>query len=344
MKAVQFGGVGRAETVEVDDATLRDAGDAIIRVEHTAICGSDLHPYRGEWGDPTGQRPGHEFIGTVVEVGPAVHNRRAGERVIVSGAIGCGTCPDCRRGLSAACARGFRVLGIPAMSPYPGGQAEYVTVPNADAGLLPLPDAMSAEAALLLTDNLATGWQGARRAGVGEGHQVAVVGFGPVGMCAAMSARELGAWDVFVIDPVEARRAFATELGCLALDVDDAVEQVTERTGGGADGVIETAGRDASVRAAVAMAHPTARISAVSVPSEPYAVPPAELVGPTQRFVETVASPPRAWREVIPRLGSAAFDRLDDVFSHRMALDDAADAYDLFANHPDACRKILFEP
>ena len=344
MKCVMFSGVRSAKAVEVADPGLRSPKDAILAVERTAICGSDLHPYRGEWGDPEGQRPGHEFIGTIVETGPEVRNRRRSERVLCSGALGCGECAVCAQGLSAACPSGMRVLGIPMMTDYPGGQAEYVAVPSADSGLLPIPETVSSEAALLLTDNLATGWQAAQRAGVREGHCTVVVGFGPVGMCAAMSARELGAWDVFVIDPLARRREFALSLGYQALDATPEAEaEILERTGGGADSVIETAGRDASMRSAVAVAHPTATLSSVSVPSEPYSVEPAERLGSTQRFRSSVASPQRAWPQLLPRLGSPAFARLAEIFSHRLPLEQAAEAYALFSERPEECRKILFD-
>ncbi|MGI9604094.1 MAG: alcohol dehydrogenase catalytic domain-containing protein [Acidimicrobiales bacterium] len=343
MKSVMFTGVGSVETVEVDDPSVRHPADAILDVERSAICGSDLHPFRGEWGDPEGQRPGHEFIGTIVETGPEVRLRNVGERVLCSGAVGCGHCPHCDDGRSAACSAGMRVLGIPALTDYAGGQAEYVAVPAADHCLMPIPEGMSDAAALLLTDNLATGWQGARRAHVHEGDLVAVVGFGPVGMCAALAARLLGAWEIVVVDPVASRRQFATELGFTAFDAGpDTASQVVEHTGGGADAVIESAGRDQSIRAAIDMGHTTARISAVSVPSEPYSAEPAALVGPHQRFVETVASPQRAWPQLMAHLEAPAFARLDDVFSHTMALDDAASAYDLFANQADQCRKVMF--
>ncbi|MCE2389969.1 MAG: alcohol dehydrogenase catalytic domain-containing protein [Proteobacteria bacterium] len=339
-----FSGVRAAETVDVADPVLRSPTDVILSVERTAICGSDLHPYRGEWGDPGGQRPGHEFIGTIVEAGRDVRSRRRGERVLCSGAVGCGECPACAQGLSAACVSGMKVFGIPMMTDYPGGQAEYVAVPSADFSLLPIPEEVAPEAALLLTDNLATGWQAAQRAGVREGNSAVVVGFGPVGMCAAMSARELGAWDLFVIDPLGSRREFAASLGYRAFDATPEAEaEIVELTGGGADCVLETAGRDASMRSAVAVAHPSATISSVSVPSEPYSAEPSERRLPTQRFRSSVASPQRAWPQLIPRLGSPALARLAEIFSHRLPLARSAEAYALFSERPDECRKILFD-
>ena len=342
MKSVMFTAIRTAETVDVAEPSISLPGEAIVQVERTAICGSDLHPYRGEWGDPSGERPGHEFLGTVVAVGADVAHR-LGQRVLVSGAVGCGRCPSCGHGISSACSS-MKVLGIPAMSPYPGGQAELVVVPDADTALLAIPEGVSDEAAILLTDNLATGWQGARRAGVAEGHTVAVVGFGPVGMCAAMAARALGAWEVLVVDPIASRRAFAEELGAVALDADQhTVDAVVERTAGGTDAVIETAGRDAAVRSAIAMAHASARIASVSVPSEPYSQPPEAQLLDTQRYLPTVASPQRAWPQLLDRLDDPAFAHLDDIFSHRFALADATAAYELFDRHPDTCRKVPFD-
>ncbi|WP_420638158.1 zinc-dependent alcohol dehydrogenase [Candidatus Poriferisocius sp.] len=344
MKTVMFTGERRAECVEVEDPAIGAPHEAIIAVERTAICGSDLHPYRGEWGDPTGQRPGHEFMGAIVEVGAEVASYRAGDRVLVSGAVGCGRCASCGQGLSSACPQ-MQVLGIPALTEYPGGQAEFVVVPHADTSLLPIADGMSDEAALLLTDNLATGWQGARRAGITEGDRVAVVGLGPVGMCAVMSARALGAWEVFALDPIPTRRDFAAELGAIPMEsTPDAVAEVLDRTGGGVDAAVETAGRSASVAAAVEVTHAAGRISSVSVASEPYERTPKDLLAPTQRWVESVASPQRAWPQLLPALDSAAFSELDRIFSHRFDLTDAAAAYELFSEHPANCRKVLFAP
>jgi threonine dehydrogenase-like Zn-dependent dehydrogenase len=344
VKSVVFSGVQKAEVVEVPDATIRMPTDAILAVERTAICGSDLHPYRGEWGDPAGQRPGHEFIGQIIEVGGDVRDRRVGERVLSSGAVGCGICAVCAHGLSSACLSGMKVLGLPMLTDYPGGQAEYVVVPSADSALHPIPESVSSEAALLLTDNLATGWQGALRAGVREGSSVVVVGFGPVGMCAAMAARALGAWEIFVVDPIETRREFAKSLGYTALDATKESEvEILERTFGGVDAAVETAGREVSTRMACAVTQASGIVSAVSVSTEEYAHAPIELLKLGQRYRQTTASPQRAWPQLLPRLGDPAFARLPEIFSHRLPLEDAAKAYDLFANHPADCRKVQLE-
>jgi len=345
VKAVVITGVESIEVAEVEDPTLRDEQDAIVQVERMAICGSDLHPYRGEWGDPTGQRPGHELIGTIVEAGSGVRARRVGERVLMSGAVGCGLCSLCGVGLVSKCT-GFSVLGIPMLGDYPGGQSEYVTVPCADSTLWPIPEGVTPEQALLLTDALATGWQGANRGRVREGDSVAIVGFGPIGMCAAMSSRALGAWDVFVLDPLPSRRAFAEELGFQALDPSAAgtPETIRELSSGGVDAAIEAAGRVASLETAIASTHARGTISVVSAPSEPI---PAELPDrllKTQRMVTTTASPQRAWSQLVPRLAEVAFQDADRIFSHRMSLDSAADAYRLFSSRPDHCRKIQLDP
>lgn len=347
MRAVVFEAAGRAATTTVPDAAIANPHEVIVQVDATAICGSDLHPYRGEWGDPAGQRPGHEFIGTVVEVGTDVVRNQVGDRVIVSGSIGCGRCPSCAIDLHASCHAGFVVMGIPSMSAYPGGQAEAVVVPNADTTTRAVPQAMSDEQALLLTDNLATGWQGVERARVREGDTVLVAGFGPVGMCAAMSAVAQGAWQVIVTDPVASRRAFAERLGYAAVDpgVDDAASAVVALAGGaGVDAAIEAAGRSAAVELCLAAAHPSAIVSAISVPSEPYPDDLFASMAPTQRYRTTVASPQRAWGPLLANLDGAAFAGVDEIFSHSMPLDDAAQAYELFANDVDNCRKVQLRP
>lgn len=345
MRAVVITGVESVEVANVEDPVLRHGADAIVQVERMAICGSDLHPYRGEWGDPTGQRPGHEVIGTIVEVGPEVRTRQVGERVLMSGAIGCGACSLCDVGLVSRCA-GFSVLGIPMLGTYPGGQAELVTVPQADGTLWPIPEGVSPEQALLLTDILSTGWQGARRAGVSEGQSVAVVGFGPVGMCAAVSSRALGAWDVLVLDPLPSRRAFAAELGFTAFDplAADTIEAVRAHSSGGVDATIEAAGRNAAMEAAISVTHARGTVSVISAPSEPPSEGLPARLAETQRMLTTTASPQRAWPQLVPKLGEPAFQHIERIFSHRLPLEAAAEAYQLFSSRPDECRKIQLDP
>jgi len=174
MRATVLNGPGDVSLETVDDPTLTGPDGVIVRTSRTAICGSDLHLYHGVMGAP-GVRLGHEFVGEIVEAGPDVRRFRVGDRVLVSGVVGCGRCDGCRSGDPVRCTGGGpRVLGTNVE--LPGGQAELAAVPAADASLHHVPDGITDDAAVLLTDVLPTGYWGARNADVGPGDTVVVMG------------------------------------------------------------------------------------------------------------------------------------------------------------------------
>ena len=187
MRATVLNGPGDVSVESVDEPTLPDAESVIVRITHTAICGSDLHLYHGLHGTP-GLHLGHEFVGEVVEAGADVRTMRVGDQVLVSGVIGCGRCELCRKGEVVRCVTGMpRVFGH--SLDLPGGQAEMAAVPAADTACRVIPEGITAEEAVLLTDILPTGFYGARNAEVKPGDTVAVIGLGPVGVFALQSAQ-----------------------------------------------------------------------------------------------------------------------------------------------------------
>src|ERR1700682_450498 len=217
VKALTFQG---PRTVRVDDVpkpALGGPDDALVRVTTGAICGSDLHLYHERIPIQAGAILGHEFVGVVEEVGAQVSRVKPGDRVVACFFTYCGNCFYCRRGWFAQCesktvfgyGRHFGNLG--------GGQAEYCVAPNADHTLEPIPDAVSDEQALFAGDILATGYFGAERAGVDAGDSVAVIGCGPVGLMAVMSARLMGAARIFAVDMVPSRLEMAERLGAIAI-------------------------------------------------------------------------------------------------------------------------------
>ncbi len=263
MQAVTWQGRGSVRVEDVPEPRLLDARDAIVRVTSSAICGSDLHLVDGAVPSmQPGDVLGHEFMGEVVEAGPAA-GVRAGDRVVVPFPIACGACLACRDGLTAGClnsnpnarlaeaAWGHSPAGIFGYSNllggYAGGQAEYVRVPYADVGPLRL-NGLSDEQALFLGDILPTGYMAAEMCGISEGDVIAVWGCGPVGQFAIRSAHVLGAERVIAIDRVPERLALARAGGAEVLDHSqvDVVEALTELTGGrGPDACIEAVGADA---------------------------------------------------------------------------------------------------
>jgi threonine dehydrogenase-like Zn-dependent dehydrogenase len=258
MKAVVWHGIGDIRLDDVPEPTLRDPHDAIVRITRSAICGTDLHMVRGTMsGMREGTVLGHEAVGVVTEVGDAVRGFSPGDRVLVNSTISCGACRYCRMGHTAQCdvanpngpQAGTSFFGGPEMTgPVDGLQAEYARIPWAQNTLHPLPDTVSDEQAILLSDIFPTGWFGAELAGVRRGDVVAVFGAGIVGQFAAASAFKQGAARVIVVDGEETRLAAALAQHCEIVDfnAEDPVEAIRELTNGiGADAVIDAVGVDA---------------------------------------------------------------------------------------------------
>jgi threonine dehydrogenase-like Zn-dependent dehydrogenase len=266
MKAVCWRGAHEVSVERVPDPSILNPRDAVIRVTSTAICGSDLHLYDGFIPSMVaGDILGHEFMGEVVDTGPAVANLTVGDRVVVPFAIACGGCGFCRRGAFALCdnsnpnawmceklygASGAGLFGYSHLyGGYAGGQAEYVRVPFADVGPMKVPADLSDHQVLFLSDIFPTAYMAAENCNIVPGDTVAVWGCGPVGLLAIKSAYHLGAGRVIAIDRVEERLRVAREV-CLAETIDFAREDVLgrlrEMTGGrGPDSCIDAVGLEA---------------------------------------------------------------------------------------------------
>ncbi len=261
MKAVVYHDVGDIRLDDVAKPVVEQPTDAIIEVTATAICGTDLHFVRGTVpGMKPGTILGHEAVGIVVETGDNVRNLRLGDRVVVPSTVGCGSCSYCRDGYFAQCDNanphgklaGTTFFGGPESSgPLNGLQAEYARIPFANVGLVKLPDDVSDEQAIMLSDIFPTGYFGAKLAEVAPGDTVAVFGCGPVGQFAILSAFQLGAGRVLAVDRVRSRLDKARDLGAETINFDDEdpVEALRELTGGiGPDRVIDAVGVDAESR------------------------------------------------------------------------------------------------
>ncbi|MDH0897583.1 MULTISPECIES: glutathione-dependent formaldehyde dehydrogenase [unclassified Pseudomonas] len=269
MRALTYHGSHDVRVETVADPVMLADDDIILRVTATAICGSDLHLYRGKIPQvKDGDIFGHEFMGEVVDAGPAVTRVSKGDRVVVPFVIACGTCFFCAMDLHAACettnpGRGaiLNKKQIPsgaALFGYshlygglPGGQAEYVRVPKANVGPMKVPGTLQDEQVLFLSDILPTGYQAAVNAGIRPGSSVAIYGAGPVGLMAAACARLLGAEQIFMVDESPYRLEFARQTyGVIPIDfdqVDDPAEAIIERTAGhrGVDAAIDAVGFEA---------------------------------------------------------------------------------------------------
>lgn len=271
MQAVTFQGPGEVRVEERPEPELLADDDAIVRVEATGICGSDLHIYHGRVAIEQGFTLGHEFVGTVVSAGPGVTEVAAGDRVLGCFCSACGSCFFCRRGDYHKCDEG-RVFGHgKALGSLQGAQAELVLVPRANLTLRRVPAGMSDDAALFAGDVMGTGWHAVDQAHVRPGDSVAVLGLGPVGLCAVQAARASGAANVIAIDSVADRLALAESFGAQAVHLteDDpraAVKAATE--GRGVDATVDAVGHPDVLDMACRITRKAGTVSAIGVYAE----------------------------------------------------------------------------
>ena len=259
MKAVVFYGVGDIRLSEEPDPEIRERTDAIVRMTASSICGTDLHLVRGTVpGMEPGTILGHEGVGLVEELGPDVRHLNVGDRVVVASTIACGTCSYCRAGYFAQCDQanpngpraGTAFFGGPkATGSFGGLQAERARIPYANVGLIKLPDEVSDEQAIMLSDIVPTGYFGADLAEIRTGDTVAVFGCGPVGQFAIASAFLHGAARVLAVDTIASRLGMARAQGAEVIDfqAEDPVQAILRLTGGiGVDRVLDAVGVDAT--------------------------------------------------------------------------------------------------
>jgi alcohol dehydrogenase len=343
VKAVVLHGPGDVGIDDVPDPEIEEPGDAIVRVNATAICGADLFPFHGLTpGFENGTVLGHEFAGEVVETGPAVTAVRAGDRVVNTSMISDGTCPYCRAGQVTQCT-GRSLFGYSGVYPrLDGGQAELVRVPQADRTLLPLPAGVSDEASVFLADILPTGYASVVRGGVEVGDTVAVVGCGPVGLMAVLCAVGV-AGRVIAIDGIPARRELAAGFGAEAVAPEGAAPAMDAATEGlGADVVIEAAGSPGGLDAALRLARGRGTVSVVGAHFEPdYPLDNALMFERELTLRFTIGDPTRDGKRLLDLLAQGRLDPAA-VITHRLPLADAAEAYRLFDSRE--ATKVVMTP
>jgi threonine dehydrogenase-like Zn-dependent dehydrogenase len=379
MRALAYEGPNRVTVKQKPDPKIEHPNDVILKVTRAAICGSDLHLLHGLIADTRiGHTFGHEFTGVVEEVGSSVRSLKRGDRVVVPFNISCGTCFFCERGLFANCERsnpGCDLVGgvygySHTTGGYDGGQAEYVRVPYADVGPLKIPDDLSDEQALFLSDIFPTGYQAAEMAGIRGGETVMIFGCGPVGLFAAKSAWLMGAGRVIMVDHVPARLLFARRY-CAAEVVDfkalgrDVVPYLRELTGGrGPDACIDAVGMEAEgsklqkmlgrlkleagSTAALNWAIHTVRragtISVIGVYGPPWNLMP---IGVAMNKGLTLRMNQCNTRRYMPHLlGLIQDGQIDptEIITHRFPLEGAPHAYELFSGKKDGCIKCVLIP
>jgi hypothetical protein len=331
VRAAVFHAPGDIRIEDVPDPRVEQPTDAVVRVTHACICGSDLWFYRGinpNW--RPGWRTGHEFVGIVEAVGAAVTTVRPGDHVIAPFMWSCGTCSYCRAGLQTSCEIGGGFSG----PDNDGGQGEAVRVPLADGTLVVLPRSVAGDPALLraavpLTDVMATGHHAAVAAGVRRGGTVAVVGDGAVGLCGVLAAARLGAERILAVGHHDDRLDIARRFGATDLVTargDDAVEAIRAATGGGAESVLECVGAQSAMDVAIRAARPGGRVGFVGVPRGVDGVDLMRMFGENVALAGGVA-PVRAYLPEL--LADVAAGRLDPspVLDTTVGLDGVPEGY-----------------
>ncbi|HXV04565.1 MAG TPA: alcohol dehydrogenase catalytic domain-containing protein [Solirubrobacterales bacterium] len=332
MRAVTYQAPGEVRIEEKPDPVLSAADDAVVRVEASGICGSDLHIYHGRVPVEAGFTIGHEFVGTVVEAGADVERVAVGDRVLGCFHTACATCAACLRGDYHRCERGRTFGHGSKLGDLQGAQAELLLVPRANLTLRRVPAEMADEVALFAGDVLGTGYHAVAHAGMRAGDTVAVLGLGPVGLCAVQAALAGGAARVFAVDAVEQRLEMAARFGAtpLHLTEQDPKGAVRAATGGrGVDVVVDAVGDPAPLALAVSLARDAGVVSGIGAYAGKGEVPIglAWLKGLTLRLglANVIAHVDRV-------LALIEAGRLDPspLVTHRMKLDEAADAYALY--------------
>ncbi|MFF2545261.1 zinc-dependent alcohol dehydrogenase family protein [Kitasatospora sp. NPDC058063] len=336
MKALTYHGPGRRTWGDVPDPTVRDPEDAVVRVDAVTICGTDLHIFKGDVPEvEEGRVLGHEALGTVTETGPGVRTITAGDRVLVSCVSACGRCSYCRTAAYGQCTGGGGwILG----HLIDGCQAEYVRTPFADTSLHRLPEGVRDEDALLLADILPTSYEvGVRNGGVGPGDTVAIVGAGPIGLAAVLTARLYSPARIIAVDLARSRLDAAKRFGAdtvltSAEATPEAVRQLS-RDGLGVDVAIEAVGVPETFEHCTRLVRPGGRVANVGVHGKPAVLHLEDLwirnVTITTGLVDTSSTP--------MLLDMLAAGRLDTggLVTHRFGLDEMQEAYDVFADAAD---------
>lgn len=344
MKAARWYGAKDVRVEEVPDPQLREPDDVIVRVTVSAICGTDLHPYRGRVPDfVPGTILGHEFAGVIEEAGKAVRRYAPGDRVVVSDLVVDDECWYCRRGWYWQCLNRTMFGWGPLLGEdLPGGQAEYVRVPRARRTLFSIPAELDDEQALFVGDILATGYVAALNGGIEPGDTVAVVGCGPVGLLAQLAARLFAPARIIAFDPLPARLELARSLGSDARHPDDAgaaaVQAATD--GRGADVVLECVGSEQALEFALSLVRRHATISVVGAHFEETFPWPTGTAFDNEYTLRFGAGDPLAYGDQLLGLLRAGVLAPTAIVSHRLPLANTPLGYELF-DRGEAVKVVL---
>jgi alcohol dehydrogenase len=385
MKAAVFHKPGHISVDNVPDPIIKESEDIIVRVTSTAICGSDLHIYNGFMPQVRDMVMGHEFMGVVEEVGKGVTKVQKGDRVVVPFVIACGSCFFCGKGQHPNCentnpkmygpeghllkGKGSGLFGFTDLyGGYDGGQAEYVRVPQANVGPKIIPDGLTDEQVLFLTDIFPTGWSAVKWAKVTPGDTVAIFGSGPVGLMAQKAAWLNGAGRVIAVDPLDYRLQKARDVNkveTLDANDEDLIEKIREMTDGrGADCVIDAVGMEPErslldrakavinlekgspkvLEACFEAVRRGGNVSVVGVYASNYDNFPVHQLFEKGLNIRFGQAHVQKYIDELFGLVQSGQVTLNDVISHRIPLSKAAEGYDIFRNKKDDCVKVVMTP
>lgn len=385
MKAAVFHKIGDISVDNVEDPKIEHPEDIILRVTTTAICGSDLHIYDGFVPQLRDQVLGHEFMGIVEETGPQVTRVKKGDRVVIPFTIACGQCFFCQQGYHPNCVhsnpehygpegnlldnKGGGMFGYTDLyGGYNGGQAEYVRVPYGNAGPKLIPDSLTDEQVVFLTDIFPTGWSSVKWGKVKPGDSVVIFGSGPVGLMAQKAAWLNGAERVIAVDPLAYRLEKARTVNkaeTLNSEDEDLMEKIYSMTGGrGADVAIDAVGMEANrsflekakavlnaekgtpkvIEMCVQAVRRSGTVSVVGVYASPYDNFPIHRIFDKGLILQFGQAQTHLYIDECFEMVSSGKVTLNDIITHRLPLSQASEAYDMFKHKTDDCVKVVLKP
>lgn len=385
MKAAVFHKPGHISVDGVKDPKIEQPNDVILKITSTAICGSDLHIYDGFFPQKRDLIMGHEFMGIIEEIGPGIQFFRRGDRVIVPFPIACGHCYFCNSNMTPHCettnpdhygpegdllkGKGGGLYGYTDLyGGYDGGQAEYVRVPYADFSLRVIPEYLSDEQVLFLTDIFPTGWTAIDWGNIKGGESVAIFGSGPVGLMAQKAAWIKGAKQVIAIDPLDYRLVMAKKINkveTLNPHNIDVVQAIRDMTGGrGADLCVDAVGTEAErsfgerIKAVIHFEKGTDKVmelcfkavrrggtvTVVGVYGSPYDNFPVHRIFDKGLTIRLGQAPVQKYIDELLNMVKNEKVKLDDIISHTLPLNQADYAYKIFRDKKDNCVKVVLKP
>jgi alcohol dehydrogenase len=348
MKAATYHGVRDIRVETVPDPKIQDPNDVIIRVTKSAICGSDLHFYRGRVPMDEGFIVGHEFMGVIEEVGKGVKHFKKGDKVVAPFWVSCGTCVNCRNNVPTSCTGGGGCFGFgKAFGDFPGGQAEYVRVPLADGTLEKVPDSIPDDKILFLGDVFSTGYFSAEWANIRPGYTVAVFGDGPIGLFATASARLFGPSLIITVGRHDFRLEVAKRMGSdigINSRKENPIEKIMEITQGrGVDAVLECIGSNEALLDAFRIVRPGGTISFAGLFIEPVPIPMLDFYLKDLTLRGGVCPAKNYILRLLPLVEHGKIDPTA-VITHDLPLSDTPKGYHLMDSKEGNAIKVVLTP